>query len=336
MSNDDAFVAHLKNLEAPTPPLPVDHRRVLAAGRRRRGMRAAAVSAISAVAVAGLVTAAVAAMPGTHYAAPPATTATSAPTTAPAPESSPTSVHGVIDPVTGLVTTPFTGFQVSPHDQDIMLSAWDLARSRCMADAGYADNFVFAVTRTVVPDMSTPYGIWDRDALRQRGYGGLPLDPYAGETSKVRVSSPAVDAAMQTCADQVRPMGFDFEPTSFDDIAPAVGAQSAAYTVKGRAVIAEWAACLAAHDVAAPDEEGSLRPAGVMKLSLEEQVRIGLIDIDCKESTNLRQRLADIDAVNQQAYLDSAPEFVAAYRATVASALVTSRAYLAAAGIDMP
>ena len=65
-------------------------------------------------------------------------------------------------------------------------------------------------------------------------------------------------------------------------------------------------------------------------------MRIGLIDIDCKESTNLRQRLADIDAVNQQAYLDSAPEYVSAYRATVAAALAASRAYLAEAGIDMP
>ncbi|KRD43530.1 hypothetical protein ASE38_04695 [Cellulomonas sp. Root930] len=339
MSNDDAFIAHLKNLETPAPPLPVDHRRVLAAGRRRRGTRAVAVSAISAVAVAGLVTAAVAALPSTRDAAPPATTATTAtntPTTAPAPEPSPTSAHAVIDPVTGLVTTPLSSFHASQHDLDIMMSAWDLARSRCMADAGYADSFVFAVTRTPEPDLSRQYGIWDRDELRQRGYAGPAFDPYDGEGSEIHVSSPAVDAAMQTCADQVRPRGFIFEPTSFDDVAPAMGVQPAYRTPEGQAVIAEWAACLAAHDVTAPDEEGSLQPAGVLSTSLQEQVRIGLIDIDCKESTNLRQRLADIDAVNQQAYLDSAPEYVSAYRATVAAALAASRAYLAEAGIDMP
>ncbi|WP_407342178.1 hypothetical protein [Pengzhenrongella phosphoraccumulans] len=336
MNNDDAFVAHLKNLEGPTPPLPVDHRRVLAVGRRRRGTRVAAVSVISTVAVAGLVTAAVAVLPGTHYAVAPATTATSTATTAPAPGPSPRSAHAVIDPVTGVVTTPFTSFQVSQNDLDIMMSAWDLARSRCMADAGYADSFVFAVTRTALRDTSRLYGIWNRDDLRQRGYAEPALDPYDGEGSEIHVSSPAVEAAMQSCVDQVRPMGFIFEPTSFDDIKPAVGAESAIYRPEGQAVIAEWTACLEAHEVAAPDEEGSLQPAGVLSMSLPEQVRIGLIDIDCKESTDLRQRLADIDAGDQQAYLDSAPEFVAAYQTTAKLALVTSRAYLANAGIDMP
>ena len=229
-----------------------------------------------------------------------------------------------------------SSFQVSQHDLDIMMSAWDLARSRCMADAGYADNFVFAVTRTAQPDTSRIYGIWDPEDLRQHGYAGPALNPDDGEGSEIHVSTPAVDAAMQACADQVRPMGFIFEPTSFDDIKPAVGAESAVYTPEGQAVIAEWTACLEAHDVAAPDEEGSLQPAGMLSMSLPEQVRIGLIDIDCKESTDLRQRLADIDAGTQQAYLDSAPEYVAAYQTTAELALATSRAYLAEAGIDMP
>lgn len=336
MSHDEAFVAHLKNLEVPAPPLPIDRRRVLAMGRRRRGTRAAAVSALSTVAVAGLITAAVAALPGPDHAAPPATTPTATPTTVPAPAPSATPAHAVIDPVTGLVTTPFSTFLVSQHDLDIMGSAWDLARSRCMADAGYADNFVFAVQRSPVPDMSTPYGIWNRDEVRERGYAVPQLDPYDGEGSAIDISSAAVEAAMSSCADQVRPMGFVVEPTSFDDIAPAEGAESAEDTPEGRVVIAEWTACLEAHDVAPPDEEGSLRPAGVSSMSLDEQVRIGLIDIDCKESTDLRQRLADIDAAIQQAYLDSAPAYVAAYTAAIESALSTSRAYLEASGIDMP
>jgi len=333
MSTDDAFVTHLKNLEAPAPPLPVDHGRVLVLGRRRRGVRAAAVSAVSVAAVAGLVTAAVAALPGPLDAAPPATT-TSVPTPATTPAPSPTSAHAVIDPVTGVVTTPLSTFTVSRHDLDIMMTAWELARSRCMADAGYAENFVFAVTRSPERDVSRPYGIWNRDELRERGYAEEPVDIYDGEGSEIHVSSPAVDAAMQACADQVRPMGFVFEFTSFDDIAPAVGAESAVRTPEGQAVVAEWTACLAAHGVPGPDE--FLQPAGVLGLSLDEQVRIGLIDIDCKESTNLRQRLADIDAVLQQAYLDSAPEYVAAYRATVDAALAASRAYLSEAGIEMP
>ncbi|GAA3799849.1 hypothetical protein [Cellulomonas soli] len=336
MSHDEAFVAHLKNLEVPPPPLPIDRRRILAIGRRRRGTRAAVVSAVSAVAVAGLVTAAVAALPGPDYAAPPATTPTATPTTLPAPEPSATPAHAVIDPITGLVTTPFSTFLVSQHDLDIMGSAWDLARSRCMADAGYADNFVFAVQRTALPDMSRPYGIWNSAEVRQRGYAEPQLDPYDGEGSTIDISSAAVEAALDSCNDQVWPMGFIVDPTSFDDSKPAVGAEFAGYTPEGSVVIAEWTACLEAHDVAPPDEEGSLQPAGVLSMSLEEQVRIGLIDIGCKESTDLRQRLADIDAVNQQAYLDSAPAYVAAYTAAIESALSASRAYLEAAGIDMP
>jgi len=336
MSHEDDVVAHLKSLERPAPTVRVDRRRVLSAGRRRRGARAAAVTAAGVVAVAGVVTAAMAVAPGTHHAAVPATSSTSTPTTSPVPAPSPSPAHAVIDPVTGLVTTPFSTFMVNQHDLDIMMSAWDLARSRCMAEAGYADRFVFAVTHTAVPDMSTPYGIWDRDALHQRGYAGPTLDPYAGEGSEIHVSSPAVETAMETCADQVRPMGFIFEPTSFDDLRPAVGVETAGDTAEGKGVVAEWVACLATHGVAGPEDDDSLMPAGVLSMSLADQVRIGLVDIDCKESTDLRQRLADIDAANQQAYLDAAPAFEAAYRETVETALAASRAYLSASGIDMP
>ena len=130
-----------------------------------------------------------------------------------------------------------------------MMSAWDLARSRCMADAGYADNFVFAVTRIPEPTCRGSTASGTGTSCGSAGTRARPSIIYDGEGSEIHVSSPAVDAAMQTCADQVRPMGFIFEPTSFDDIAPAMGVQSAYRTPEGQAVIAEWAACLAAHDV---------------------------------------------------------------------------------------
>ncbi|WP_066583383.1 hypothetical protein [Cellulomonas timonensis] len=331
MSRDDTFAAHLRSLEADPPPISVDRDRVLAIGRRRRAARGAGIGAASVALVAGLMSAAISAAPSPHDAALPATTSTPSAPPATAP---PSPARAQIDPVTGAITTPFTTFHVTSRELDIMGSAWDLARSQCMADLGYASDFVFAPTRTPPRDTSLDYGIWNRDDLRRSGYDTAVDDRFEG--SSIKTSSPQAETAMQTCMDQVRPMGFIFEPTSFDAVAPAKGVTAATYTSQGQAVVDEWTACLDAAGVAGPDEAGSLLPAGVLRMSSQEQLRIGMVDIDCKESTGLRQRLADIDAVNQQEYLDSAPAYVAAYRATVERAVAASRSYLAQSGIEIP
>ena len=219
-----------------------------------------------------------------------------------------------------------------------MQTASDLALSRCMADVGFADSIVFGPT-AMGDGSSLNYGVWSRDEVRQYGYAVHVEDviEWSDPPGSMNLSSPQAEAAMFACVDQVDAMGLALRPgpPGDDDARPEAPTESS-QTAEGRAVIAEWTACLVAHDVPSPDPEALFQPRGVEQLDLAEQVRIGLIDIDCKEATNFRQRLADIDAVIQQAFIDAHPDYVASVRATRDRTVAAATAYLVAAGIEVP
>ena len=167
-----------------------------------------------------------------------------------------------------------------------MQTASDLALSRCMADVGFADSIVFGPT-AIGDGSSLNYGVWSRDEVRQYGYAVHFEDviEWSDPTGSMNLSSPQAEAAMSACVDQVDAMGLALRPgPPGDDDARPEGPTESSQTAEGRAVIAEWTACLVARTSRHPTRRLCSNPRGVEQRP-GGQVRIGLINIDCKGAT---------------------------------------------------
>lgn len=336
MTHDDPFTAHLRTLAAQAPRVPVDHARVLRAGRRRRAVRATRVGAVVVAAVVG-VYAGAGALPGTGGgtvapAAPAATGLTAAPSTAPTSTPTAEPPRAVVDATAGTITLPLDEWLWSAADLATTETAVELYVSRCMADAGLGDEFVFHGPFPVQPE-HVGYGVWVRDVVLESGYASLEMDDsYPG--SGVDAGDPGMDV-QRGCYLGALDEGFMYDTADFEVSAP-LGHQPPAYLPAGQVVLEEWRQCLAEGGVEPPSDDTSVIPTGVLGAPLDEQVRIGLIDVDCKERTELVQRLADIDAAEQVAYIERGREHLVQLRAVQQAALAKSRAYLQDAGVPIP
>ncbi|WP_024286744.1 hypothetical protein [Cellulomonas sp. KRMCY2] len=328
MNHNESFTAALRTMADQTPLIRVDRHTVLRLGRRRRAARTAGVSVMIAVGVAGLYGGVVAALPRVqdHMVAP------ATPTPEPSPERSVTAVGAVVDKEAGTISLPLDERIWSSADVATMQAAVDLYVSRCMADAGLGAEYTFQGPYAVQPD-DVYYGVWVRAVVLESGYRSLGPDT-SRPGSGLRGNDPRISTQTE-CYLSALKSGLTYEPTDFDATAP-VGHKLPADLPEGQVVMDEWRQCLRANDVAPPVDDASLLPRDALGAPLEEQIRIGLIDVDCKEQTDFVQRIADIDAAEQLAYIERASDYLQQIRPIQQSVITKARAYLQDAGVPIP
>lgn len=330
MSTDDEFLRHVRDLAGTTPAVPVDRARVLHLGRRRRAVRATGAGVVAVLAVAGVsggVTALAAQRGGDG--ATPAGPATVAPT--PTPDATPTAAApvAVVDDVAGTIALPLDAWTWSEADAATSQTAVELAASQCMAAAGMADELPFQPYP--VQPSHVDYGVWQRDVVEATGYASLvPADPPGGgldgDDPRIATQRDCYIAAFAEYA---------VDAQSIQEGGPQ-GYEAPGYVPEGLALLDEWRACLADQGVATSADESWAVPAGATTASPEEQVRIGLIDVGCKESTDFVQRFAEVEAAQQLDYIARAEPFLTELRAAQQAALQASRALLEANGVPIP
>ncbi len=322
---DDDLTRRLRALADTDAPVTVDHDAVLRAGHRRRWARAVGTSgALAALVVGGYP--AVAALSTDRVATPPAASATAEPPRA------------VVDRATGTITVPGWGVPPSTEeDRAVMQTARAFFFAGCMADQGFAEGWEFTgpVTPAPAPGERYPYGAWLADDVRANGYGFArsgaldlpPAEAEAWDVCEARLETTGLSGAVEVTLDKHE--------------GALRQTERALLTDEGRSLHDAWAACLAESGVAAvADDPESLVPAGAAEAPFDEQVRIGLVDVACKDRLDLVQRLADIDAA-------LAAQFAADHREEIAAELAEAerrdrpvvdraRAYLAEHGVTMP
>lgn len=240
----------------------------------------------------------------------------------------------MVDESARTIRLPLDDLVLNSQDRAVLDTARDLTLSRCMADAGFAKYAPFDGPVRPDPGNERKYGVWIREQVAQYGY----QDPAEHAVSPVPshrglAVNQAANAASRACFQGLLDQGVMYD---LDAIVPQspLGYQPADNTDEGRAVLAQWSQCLQDNGVAPPDTEGgNLVPAGVDAAPLQEQIRVGLIDVDCKRKLDIVQRLADIDAAEQGAYIERAGDYLAAYRAVVQPVLAKDRILLAEAGV---
>lgn len=340
MSTDDAFTRHLRDVAATAPRVTVDRRAVLVSGRRRRLARAGGVTVGTLVLVLA-VALGVSALPGPGQAALPAgptpgeTTAPASPPVAgPTPDAAP--AFPVIDVGAGTVRRPLDDWLLDEAELALLTAATEHSADACLDAAGYGEHSTFdglpPVRRGFVD-----YGVWRSADVEARGYQDL-VERFDEPAAAGDRPAPTEEffAASRACFGAALENGLTYDPSDFESLAPE-GWTSALRTDAGRAVADEWGACLADQGVAtAPVDDGVMVPVGILDAPLDEQVRVGLLDVACKEQLDVVRRLAEIDTEQQLAYVERARPYLEALRPVQQAALAKARAYLTGAGVEIP
>ncbi len=169
---DEQLVEQMKALVSLTPEVVVDREKVLAAGRRRRAVRAVGVTGGAGVLCTGLVVGALAWGGPLLDAAPEPLPASSDEPTEPAPTESPDVTeswesyppspddgeHAVVDDEAGTIWLPVDDWSADPEQQAVIDTAVQYLHIECLAEAGYGDEVEFV-------GMEEPLG------FRYRGLG---------------------------------------------------------------------------------------------------------------------------------------------------------------------
>ncbi|GAA1401526.1 hypothetical protein [Oerskovia paurometabola] len=332
MNDDELLVSRLRTMAGNVPPVPIDRAEVLRRGRRRRVLRASGTTMGVGVLCAGLYLGAGGAGDAPVTTLAPAASGPSP--TAPVSPAGPGTVEAqgaVVDEASGTITLPLDSVLLGRHEHATITSAREVYLASCLTEAGFGDTLELVGPVRVPPGNGNAerYGAWRLETLEQTGYGVQEeVDPNV-----FRSSGPA-EARRAECLGEIRAQGLDWDPSQFEESAPTGWTQYDT-TGEGRAVLAEWRQCLTDAGVEPPAEGQGMVPPAAVGASLDEQVRIGRIDVGCKDELDVVQRLADVDAAGQSEYIARAGDQLEQRRSVEQAALAASQAYLTSQGLSM-
>lgn len=342
MNDDELLVTRLREMVGHVPPVQVDRDDVLRRGRRRRVLRASGATVGAGVLCAGLYLAVggSGSEPASTF-APASGDESSSPTTSPAgPVGDGLATEGaraVIDESAGTITLPLDAWLPSRQERAVTRSARDVYLARCTTAAGRGD-IVDLVGPVRVPSGTgneQSYGAWRVETLEQWGYEQPGLDDAL--PNRIGAADAAATELVSSCQQSGIDEGLAVAPGQLDVLALEGVEAPVAFTgtAAGRVVLAEWRGCLADRGVEPPAEGGGMVPPAAVDASLDEQVRIGRIDIACKDELDVVQRLADVDAAEQREYIVRAGDRLEQRRAIEQAVLSKAEAYLASQGLSM-
>lgn len=369
--NDDETLERLRALASDPPPFRIDRTAVLTKGRRRRAARALGVA--SGVGLLGAV-AAVTAVAAPQFLGPSLTPAgTSSPTATPratapateepspsaAPSSDPARATAVIDEAAGTIVLPWDEYSLGAEEEAIRESAGQLFMVNCLTEAGFGDSVWFHELQPVV--RANAYGIWRVEDAERDAYRSMIV--WADNWTEP--SGDGASTSVQTCDSQMVATGMSgtvqYVPEMLAMLAVAMEGEladassgepvPALLTEEGRAIADEWEQCIAAQGVR-PPEEGAYRllpadahsaPAGVVtgtpapgSGTLDGQIAMARIDVQCKLQHDTVRRLADLDARLQAQFIADHRDAVDAQKRANDESVRKAVEYLEQHGWDVP
>lgn len=230
-----------------------------------------------------------------------------------------TSATAEVNPDAMTIILPLDRYLLSEAEIAELLSARSLAINLCASEEGFVSEW-----RPVEPVAfgDRRFGVWVRESVERWGYG-LPQpaeEPWANNSILE-----AMDV-YEECNNSEDAQRFQFEAVQpgFDYGAEVAGLSDAALESDAAAVVFdEWGECIEAQGL----EREESAPWGVAGTNIdvtEENIRIALIDVGCKDSTNYIQRIANIRASYEQPivdkYLNELTDMRAEYDAMISDA----------------
>ncbi|MEU2201508.1 hypothetical protein [Isoptericola sp. NPDC019482] len=331
--DDEQFARALRaQVDEVAPRIDVRTDGVVPAARRRRARRAI-VAGVASLAVVGLAGAwAIDAGRWVVEVAPAGPALDTRPSASTTSADTDTEPRATLDPATGTITTPMDAWSWDSREYAISRTAADHYVVGCLQDAGY--EATFDGPYPVEPGRDAEYGLWRMQDAEADGYASLmapDLDDVGAEWDTETVPA----KASRDCYRAAQEAGLTYDAADFGD--GPTGITSVMYTKDGQRIRDEWRECLLDHGASAPSShEAGMVPDGVYGVSQEEQLRIATIDLGCKDELGTVQRLADVGAREEAAYIARAGDYLEDRHAVEQETLAAAEAYLDDAGVSMP
>ncbi len=243
-------------------------------------------------------------------------------------------VQARLDPLAGEIILPLEAFAMSTLEEKDVAHANALLQDECLAKSGRefprADlNWELA---PILPDRR--YGLWSEADAQTNGYEFPESEDAAAITTIEDGLGDDWWDAFEACRSELQLLpllGVNTSPNpspvdegmgeSFDFLR----ASDDLGRLKG-----EWQSCIEAEGLTALESSSLLIP--MIPPPGEEQIRVATIDVECKQSLNSVQQLADIEAREQSAFIDERENDLVEYRAEVDKVLERAREVLATRG----
>lgn len=260
----------------------------------------------------------------------------------PAPD---TSTKARLDRTNGQVVLPLEEYQASVDELNVTQRASQSVLRECLNRHGQK-GLAPAADATGL-GLDRPYGLWLPEQASQEGF--VPSTdqstPPPGEWSDE--SDPAFNAAYDACRGEV---GAQMDAVGVPDAALSGGLpgelatrayDAASKTDAWKTAREEWKSCLRDHGLTPRDEESAWTSAEAQQVlgasedgpadpaRKKEEIRIASIEADCNESTQLTQRLGDLEASYQAPLITQNEAALQDVKAETAKHVDAARAYLA-------
>ncbi|WP_146187331.1 hypothetical protein [Arthrobacter sp. HMWF013] len=178
------------------------------------------------------------------------------------------------------------------------------------------------------------YGVWSNADAKSNGYE-FPAPPGSAElTAQEDALSESWWSAYQACQSDLnlfqplRPNGSSQNSPVDQGMRESFEALKA--SVEFASALKEWTSCVTSKGLTPNPADNAMVPA--FPPAGEEQLRVAAIDVECKESLNSVQPLADFEARHQMAFIARHESELTEHRAQVDKVLAEAREVLATRG----
>lgn len=229
----------------------------------------------------------------------------------------------------GTISYPLDEFALTGEDAKLVERANAILISRCMADSSLKFPRADSEWWDLAPVPDRLFGLWSAQIAEKYGYD-LPPGDQALSDLEASMHDTWWDRYREChdSSDLLPPM----TPLTGDPNNPSTvdrGYRESIQNTQASAVLrdakAAWVDCIAEQGLVA--EEGPIL-VPVLPESKEEQFRIALLDVACKESLGTMQQVGDVLAQYQAAYIDGHDGELNEYREQALEVLAEAREIL--------
>lgn len=245
------------------------------------------------------------------------------------------------------VTKPLDRFDLTMLELSVIDYAANLGAKECAA----ADGVVEEIPKPFASYQDPPggyayggevpdrlYGVWSPELAARWGFKHPPFSETTQQLQKNE--EPASDhdtAIIQKCYLEVsKSTGVGGRALYGEDgqtvIARAHQHPDAQSTREGKAVSQQWVACIGKHSLAPDPESSSFEIKGEDAMTQEQAIKAALIVVQCKHDLGLIQKLSDIDAAYEQAFIDKNEAALVAFRKNIDAMVVKAKTLIASYG----
>lgn len=235
-----------------------------------------------------------------------------------------------VDRETSRIVFPITRFQYSDEERAIVESAGSLQYYLCLQDEGVAVSGWQPREAWPMDVHERRFGVWIEEFAEQYAFT-VPDPPPPPVEPWYDVTGDVADACHQQVQEDPRwESEFDRPyagPLAYDMTAAT---DQVFVSEPGAAAQADWEACIEEAGLARDTTMDS--PSAIVGATdeiNEEQIRLALTSVRCKDEVNYVERLADVEAGFQQPVVDKYLKELSAERAELDRVLTEAREYLA-------